>query len=89
MNLKGLLLSLLVLALFGSAIGLVWSRHEHRLLFAELSDLERNRDRLNVQYDRLQIEQATLADSRRIKRKAVARFGMRPPLAEEIIVVVP
>lgn len=80
---------ILILATVLSAIGVVYSRHEHRLAFARFSALERQRDVLNIEFDRLQIEIATLADTGRIEQQAASRLGMRFPEADEVVVVRP
>ena len=89
MSLRLLALSLLTLALMVSAIAVVHSRHQHRVAFAELSRLERARDELNIDFDRLQIEIATLADTARIEQQAASRLGMRFPEAADVVVVKP
>ena len=52
MSWRWLVLSLLTLAVVVSAIGVVYSRHQHRVAFAQLSALERSRDELNIEFDR-------------------------------------
>ncbi len=83
------LLVVLILACVGTAIGIVHARHQHRLQFVELSRLERVRDELNIEFGRLQLEQATVADSNRIDAVARTRLGMKSPEAEDVIVVRP
>jgi len=83
------LLLILILACVGTAIGSVQARHQHRLLFVELSRLERARDELNIEFGRLQLEQATVAESTRIDGIARARLGMKFPEADDVIVVRP
>jgi cell division protein FtsL len=56
-----LLLAILIAANVLSAIGVVFARHEHRQLFIALTKLERARDELNIEFGRLQLEQATWA----------------------------
>ncbi len=89
MNLRWLILSLLTLALVVSAIAVAYSRHQHRVAFADLSKLERERDELNIDFDRLQIEVATLADMGRVEQQAIQQLGMRSPEAAEIVLVQP
>ncbi len=89
MSWRWLALSLLTLAVVVSAIGVVYSRHQHRVAFAQLSALERSRDELNIEFDRLQIEIATLADTGRIEQQAVSKLGMRFPEAADVVVVRP
>ena len=83
------LLVVLILAGIGSAIGVVHARHNHRLLFVELSRLEKARDELNIEFGRLQLEQATVAESNRIDQIARLRLGMKFPEAGDVVVVRP
>ena len=84
-----LLIALLVLANVGSAIAAVYARHEHRQLFVALTRLERERDELNIEFGRLQLEQATWAESNRIDQIARSRLGMKFPETGDIVVVRP
>ena len=81
------LVALLVLANVASAIGVVFARHEHRQLFIQLTTLEKARDELNIEFGRLQLEQATWAESNRIDQVARERLGMKFPEAGDIVVV--
>ena len=83
------LLAVLVLAGVATAIGVVYARHRHRVLFVELSKLERQRDELNIEFGRLQLEQATVAESTRIEQVATTRLGMKFPEAGDVVVVRP
>lgn len=83
------LLVVLILGSIASAIGIVYARHQHRLLFVELSRLEKLRDELNIEFGRLQLEQATVAESNRIDQIARMRLGMKFPEAADIVVVRP
>ena len=82
-----LLLAILVVANVLTAIGVVFARHEHRQLFIALSGLEKARDELNIEFGRLQLEQATWAESNRIDQVARERLGMKFPEAGDIVVV--
>ena len=83
------LLVLLVVANVLSAIGVVYARHEHRQLFIAFKRLVRERDELNIDFGRLQLEQATWAESNRIDQVARTRLGMKFPEAADIVVVRP
>ncbi|HET7127103.1 MAG TPA: cell division protein FtsL [Lysobacter sp.] len=84
-----LLLAVLLLANIASAIGVVYARHEHRQLFVQLSGLEKARDELNIDFGRLQLEQATWAESNRVDQIARTKLGMKFPEGAEIEVVRP
>lgn len=81
------LLAILIAANVLSAIGAVLARHEHRQRFIELTKLEKSRDELNIEFGRLQLEQATWAESNRIDQVARTRLGMQFPEAGDIVVV--
>lgn len=82
-------LALVVVADVLSAIGIVFARHEHRQEFIELTRLEKARDELNIEFGRLQLEQATWAESNRIDQVARVRLGMVFPETRDIVVVRP
>ncbi|MDB6164143.1 MAG: ftsL [Xanthomonadaceae bacterium] len=82
-----LLIALLVLANVFTAIGVVFARHEHRQLFISLSALEKARDESNIEFGRLQLEQATWAESNRVDQVARTRLGMKFPESSDIVVV--
>jgi len=83
------IVAVLILANVASAIGVVYARHEHRQLFVVLKRLQRERDDLNIDFGRLQLEQATWAESNRIDQVARNRLGMVFPEAGETVVVRP
>lgn len=80
-------LTILLLAVIASAIGVVWTRHESRILFVELSRLQSQKDDLGVEYGRLELEQATYAEPSRIDAEARARLGMYTPKQQDIQLV--
>ncbi|MEB2315996.1 MAG: cell division protein FtsL [Xanthomonadaceae bacterium] len=89
MSARWLVLSLLILVAVASAIGVVQSRQQHRDAFAQLSRLEQARDELNIEFDRLQLEIATLADAGRIGEQAKRRLGMHAPEQADTVVLTP
>ena len=83
--------ALILLALLGavlfSAIGVVWTRHESRVLFVHLTQLQNQRDDLNIEYGKLELEQATDAEPRRIDDEARSKLGMVSPKPQDIQLV--
>jgi cell division protein FtsL len=65
----------------------VWTRHESRVLFVELTRLQNQRDELNIEYGRLELEQATWAEPRRIDEEARSKLGMVTPKPQDIQLV--
>ncbi len=61
---------LLALALFGSALGRVGVAHWERSLNASLQQLHAARDRIDSEWSRLLIEEATLGDLNRVEQVA-------------------
>ncbi len=78
---------LLLIATLVSAIAVVWTRHESRVQFVELTRLQNARDELNIEYGRLELEQATWAEPRRIDEEARQKLGMVTPRPQDIQLV--
>ncbi len=89
MSFLRLLLTVLVVANVASALAVVQARHEHRQLFVQLNRLQATRDELNIEFGRLQLEQATWAESNRIDQVARDRLGMKFPEGAETVVIRP
>ena len=84
-----IIVAVLVLANIVTAIGVVNARHQHRQLFVQLTRLEHARDELNIDFGRLQLEQATWAEANRIDQIARTRLGMKVPETADIVVIRP
>ena len=67
-----------------SALGVVYSKHNSRMLFKKTRVLNDAIDRANVDWGRLQIEESTLARYGRIEEFATKDLGMRMPDHAEI-----
>jgi cell division protein FtsL len=89
MRLGVALFVLLLVATLASAIGVVYARQQHRQLFIQLTVLERQRDELNIEFGRMQLEQATWAETNRIEQIATGKLGMVFPASKDIVVVRP
>ncbi len=75
---------LLLVAVLSSAIAAVYAKHESRKLFTELQALKNERDRLEVHWGQLQIEQSTWSGHARVEKLAREKMRMRDPLSNEI-----
>ena len=82
-------LAVLALAVFCSALGVVYTEHENRKLFAELQALQNKQDHMDVEWGRLQLEQSTWATHGRVEEVARTRLGMLLPAPEDIVIVRP
>lgn len=79
----------LVTAVFTSGLGVVYASHQSRTKFIELQSLQEQRDRLNVDWGRLQLEQSTWATHGRIEAEARNQLNMRLPVPEAVVIVSP
>ncbi len=66
----------LLAAVIASAVASVYARHESRKLFTELQRLNTERDRLEMDWGRLQIEQSTWSSHARVEKLAREQMGM-------------
>jgi cell division protein FtsL len=84
-----LVLLLVLIADVSTALGVVYTRHESRLLAVELSSLEALQDEGLAEWSRLQIEQGWLADASQIEKTARGVLQMQQPDETRILVVRP
>jgi cell division protein FtsL len=82
-------MALLWAALFVSALGVVWSIHETRTLFIELQGLHADRDRLDIEWSQLKIEQSAWATHGRVEQTARTGLNMVIPTPQEVQLVQP
>ncbi len=61
------------------AIAVVWSKHEARSLFIELQHLNAERDRLDIEWGQLKLEQSALAMHGRVEQNARVNLQMVIP----------
>lgn len=84
-NRSALLPLLLILVIVGSALAVVRTKHENRALVAELDSLRAERERLDMEWAQLQLEEATLAANNRVESMAREQLGMTEPRNYEIV----
>ena len=89
MNKQWLLVTALVLAVLMSAVAVIEAKHESRKRFVALQALEQERDRMNVEWGQLQLEQGAWATNSRVERIANKRLHMVIPEMESIEIVKP
>lgn len=81
------LCAFLAIAVIATAIACVYARHESRKQFSLLQQLIVQRDALEVNWGRLQIEQSTWSTHSRVEKLARSEMGMRNPAPDKIMVV--
>lgn len=82
-------LGLFLLVVLSSAVSVVYARHESRKLFVELQQLEKERDELNVEWGRLQLEQGAWSAHGRVEQIAREKLSMRIPSSTNTVIYVP
>ena len=87
MNVRLIAILIALLAVIGSALGVVYTRHDSRQEAVELGLLEDQRDEYIAEWSRLQLEQAWLADASHVESKAREHLGMEVPEEAVILVV--
>ena len=70
-----------------SAMAVVYTKHESRRLFVELESLTDERDRLNIEWGQLQIEQSMWATHARIEKVATDDLSLVRPDSSEIFII--
>ncbi|MFK8067635.1 MAG: cell division protein FtsL [Gammaproteobacteria bacterium] len=70
-----------------TALSVVGTRHESRKLFVQLQDMEAQRDSMNEDWGRYQLEQATWGTHSRIEEVAREKLEMELPKSENIELV--
>jgi cell division protein FtsL len=81
-----LMMTLLSTSVLATATGVVYAKYASRKHFVELQQLRAERDAVEVQWGRLQLEQSTWATHGRVERIARKRMEMHIPRAEEVVV---
>lgn len=76
-------LSLLLLAGV-SAVSVVYAKHQHRVTFMKMDKLQKERDKLQVVWRQLLLEQSTLSAHHRVESKAKQALNMRHPKPKEV-----
>ena len=74
-------------AVFASGLGLVYVKFENRERWSALQQLEEERDELNGEWSRLQLELGAWAMAPRVERIAREQLGMIVPPAQDVRLV--
>ena len=80
-------ITLLFSLALGSAILLIYSKHQSRKLFVELQQLKYEVDALNTEWSQLQLEQSAWSGHGRIERIARNRLSMIMPEPDSVVFV--
>jgi cell division protein FtsL len=86
-SLRPVILAMLLVATVMSALGVIYSAFLYRQAFNSQQQLFQQRDRLDVEWGQLLLEQSALAAHSRIESLVTKRLDMYVPAPDEIVVV--
>lgn len=78
-----------LLVVVATAVGVVYSKHMDRESFIELQALANERDRMDVEWGQLQLEQSTLTTQGQVEHAARNKLGMVNLSATKMVIVRP
>jgi cell division protein FtsL len=77
----------LLLALMGSALAVIYTTHVNRGRLNALQQLEQQRNAMQDEYGRLLLEQSSLVSQGKIEDMAVSELGMQTPDMSKVVVL--
>jgi len=77
----------LVFAVVGSGIAVVHAKYQSRQLFVALQELRRDRDSVDMDWGRLQLELGTVGNPALMEKLARSRLDMRMPKPVDVVVL--
>jgi cell division protein FtsL len=83
------LLAALWLAVLGSSVQVIYARHKAREVFVRLEQLNAERDSLDMEWGRLQLEQSYWSSHAFVERVANAKLQMTLPQMRDVRIVRP
>ena len=84
-----LIVCALWLAVLATAGGVVYVKHQQRTLFIELERMSAERDRLNIEWGRLQLEQSAWSAYGFVEQVGNRQLKMTLPSATDVKIVRP
>ncbi len=76
---SGYWLLLLAILVVGSGMSVIYVKHQSRVLFSELREVQRRQDEEMIQWSRLQLQIGTLLTQANVESVARNRLGMVMP----------
>ena len=77
--------SLLLAIVIGSALTVIYVKHESRVLFAELRNVQKMQDQEIIEWGRLQLQNSTLATHSNVESHARKTLLMKLPETVELV----
>ncbi|MES9969695.1 MAG: cell division protein FtsL [Candidatus Thiodiazotropha sp.] len=82
-----MLFVLLMAAVLTTAIAVVYSKYLSRKHFVVLQELQAEKERIGIEWGRLQLEESTLATHSEVEKRARDRLKMHLPQFDEVVVI--
>ncbi|TNF90423.1 MAG: cell division protein FtsL [Gammaproteobacteria bacterium] len=76
---------LLLALVLGSALTVIYVKHQSQVLFAELRSVQKQQDRQVIEWGRLQLQNTTLATHSNVESRARKDLKMRLPEEVELV----
>jgi len=80
--------AVLLFALMGSGLGVVYTKHQTRQLFVDLQTAQERRDELEIEWRQLKLEHSTLATAAQVDQAARKRLDMAIPAPDTVIYII-
>jgi len=77
--------ALLLAIVIGSALTVIYVKHESRVLFAELRTVQKMQDQEIIEWGRLQLQNSTLATHSNVESRARKTLLMKLPESVELV----
>lgn len=78
-------LSLLLTLVIGSALTVIFVKHQSQVLFAELRSIQKQQDQQAIEWGRLQLQNTTLATHSNVESRARKDLKMQLPQNVELV----
>ncbi len=78
---------ILMSAVVSSAVAVIYVKYLTRIHFVRLQELRAQRDAIDVEWNRLRLEEAALSTYGLIERKARRELGMFIPRASDVLLI--
>lgn len=77
--------ALLLTFVLGSALTVIYVKHESRVLFSELRNVQKKQDQEIIEWGRLQLQNSTLATHSNVESRARKTLKMKLPETVQLV----
>jgi len=77
--------ALLLTMVLGSSLTVIYVKHQSRVLFADLRNVQKQQDQQVIEWGRLQLQNTTLAAHSNVESRARKKLKMRLPENVELV----